>query len=65
MDRRHFLLTSLAGALAAPLDAGAQQAVKVWRIGYLFAGACPRTSPSKVRSAKGSTTLGTSRVAPS
>ena len=26
MDRRRFLLTSLAGALAAPLAAGAQQA---------------------------------------
>ena len=29
MDRRRFLLTSLAGALAAPLAAGAQQAAKV------------------------------------
>jgi hypothetical protein len=36
MDRRRFLLTSLAGALAAPLAAEAQQAVKVWRIGWLF-----------------------------
>ncbi|HYM58159.1 MAG TPA: hypothetical protein VES79_09355, partial [Solirubrobacteraceae bacterium] len=35
MDRRRFLLTSLAGALAAPLVAGAQQAPKVWRVGYL------------------------------
>ena len=38
MDRRRFLLTSLAGALAAPLAAGAQQARKVWQIGYLAAG---------------------------
>jgi putative tryptophan/tyrosine transport system substrate-binding protein len=34
MDRRHFLLTSLAGALAAPLAAGAQ-AGKVPRVGFL------------------------------
>jgi len=36
MDRRRFLLTSLAGVLAAPRAAGAQQAGKVWRIGYLL-----------------------------
>jgi putative ABC transport system substrate-binding protein len=35
MDRRRFLLTALAGAFAAPLAAGAQQAVKVHRIGWL------------------------------
>jgi putative ABC transport system substrate-binding protein len=35
MDRRRFLLTSLAGALAAPRAAEAQQAGKVYRIGYL------------------------------
>jgi putative ABC transport system substrate-binding protein len=35
MDRRGFLLTALAGALAVPLDAGAQQAGKVYRIGIL------------------------------
>ncbi len=35
MDRRRFLLTSLAGALAGPLATEAQQAVKVPRIGYL------------------------------
>ena len=35
MDRRRFLLTSLAGALAAPLAAEAQQAGKVYRIGML------------------------------
>ena len=37
MDRRRFLLTSLAGALAAPLATEAQQAAKVARIGYLSA----------------------------
>ena len=41
MDRRHFLLTSLAGALAAPLAAGAQKAGKVWRIGYVVPPAGP------------------------
>ena len=37
MDRRRFLLTSLAGVLAAPLAAEAQQAGKVYRVGYLSA----------------------------
>jgi putative ABC transport system substrate-binding protein len=35
MDRRRFLLTTLAGAFATPLLAEAQQAGKVWRIGLL------------------------------
>jgi hypothetical protein len=35
MDRRRFLLTSLAGAFAAPLDVRAQRTEKVYRIGYL------------------------------
>jgi ABC-type uncharacterized transport system substrate-binding protein len=35
MDRRRFLLTSLAGALVAPLAAGAQPTGKVWRVGIL------------------------------
>src|SRR5262245_15484733 len=35
MDRRRFLLTALAGALAGPLAAEAQQAGKVWRVGLL------------------------------
>src|SRR5678816_902806 len=35
MDRRRFLLTSLAGALAAPLAAEAQQTGKVFRVGIL------------------------------
>jgi putative ABC transport system substrate-binding protein len=41
MDRRRFLLTSLAGALAAPLAVEAQQAGKVYRIGYLSSRGCP------------------------
>jgi hypothetical protein len=35
MDRRRFLLTSLAGVLIVPLAAEAQQATKVAQIGYL------------------------------
>ena len=35
MDRRRFLLTSLAGAFAVPLSAEAQQVGKVYRIGIL------------------------------
>jgi putative tryptophan/tyrosine transport system substrate-binding protein len=35
MDRRRFLVSSLAGALAAPLAVEAQQAGKVAKIGYL------------------------------
>ena len=35
MDRRRFLLTSVAGALAWPFAAEAQQAGKVYRIGVL------------------------------
>ena len=35
MDRRRFVLTSLAGALAAPLAAEGQQAGKVYRVGIL------------------------------
>jgi putative tryptophan/tyrosine transport system substrate-binding protein len=35
MDRRRFLLTALAGALGAPLDAEAQRVEKIWRVGVL------------------------------
>src|SRR5438045_69368 len=35
MDRRRFLLTSLAGVVVAPIAAEAQQPGKVYRIGYL------------------------------
>jgi putative ABC transport system substrate-binding protein len=35
VDRRQFLLTSLAGVLAAPLAAGAQQATKVYHLAVL------------------------------
>jgi putative tryptophan/tyrosine transport system substrate-binding protein len=42
MDRRRFLLTSIAGVLAGPLVAEAQQAGKVYRIGFLRAGEPPK-----------------------
>ena len=41
MDRRRFLLTSLAGALAAPVAAGAQQTGKIPKIGLLQPGPRP------------------------
>jgi putative ABC transport system substrate-binding protein len=44
MDRRRFLLTSLAGALAAPLAAYGQQTGKVYRIGML-SDIAPREAP--------------------
>ena len=44
MDRRHFLLTSLAGALAAPLAAEGQPEKKV-RIGFLGAGTAASWGP--------------------
>ena len=49
MNRRRFLLISLAGALGAPLAAEAQQAAKMYRIAMLTAGpsACPETSVTR------------------
>ena len=41
MDRRRFLLISPAGAFAMPLAAGAQQAAKIFRIGYLATNPSP------------------------
>ena len=41
MDRRRFLLTSLAGALAAPLAAEAQKSEKMARVGILGIGPAP------------------------
>jgi putative ABC transport system substrate-binding protein len=46
VDRRRFLLTSLAGALAVPLAAEAQQVGKIYRIGYLAAVYAPRPDMS-------------------
>jgi hypothetical protein len=44
MDRRRFLLTSVAGAFAAPLAAGAQETGKVYRPGYV----APAPGPTPV-----------------
>jgi putative tryptophan/tyrosine transport system substrate-binding protein len=38
MDRRRFLLTSLAGAFAGPLAVRAQEPARIWRIGFLGSG---------------------------
>ena len=43
MDRRRFLLASLAWALAPPIAAEAQQGGKVYRIGFLRNGPPPKT----------------------
>jgi len=42
MNRRRFLLTALAGALAAPLAAWAQPVGKLWRVGYLSSSSVQR-----------------------
>jgi len=44
MDRRRFLLTSLAGVLALPLAAEAQEAGTVFRVGFLWSGGSPPSS---------------------
>jgi ABC-type uncharacterized transport system substrate-binding protein len=43
MDRRAFIGTVASALLAAPLAAGAPQAGKVWRIGFLRAGQPPES----------------------
>ena len=48
MDRRRFLLTSLAGALAGALAAEAQQAGKVYRVGILIPGAPARSDQATI-----------------
>jgi putative ABC transport system substrate-binding protein len=47
MDRRRFLLTSLAGALAAPVGVRAQgdRGAATWRVGVLWPGAAPPQPP--------------------
>jgi hypothetical protein len=53
MDCRRFLVTTLAGALAAPLAVEAQQAVKVYRIGMLFAAAQTDEARNRHRRTRG------------
>jgi putative tryptophan/tyrosine transport system substrate-binding protein len=45
VDRRRFLVTSLAGTLGAPLAARAQQTGKVYRIGFLSPNSPAATAP--------------------
>jgi signal transduction histidine kinase len=45
MDRRRFLLTSLAGVLAAPLSAGAQPAANLPRVGFLIPNSSESAAP--------------------
>ena len=45
LDRRRFLLISVESLLALPLVAHAQQAGKLWRIGYLGEGSAARAGP--------------------
>jgi hypothetical protein len=47
MDRRRFLLTSLAGAFAAPVVAGAQQAVGRCRESDFCAHAAPQNGEAR------------------
>ena len=56
MNRRHFLLTSLASALVAPLSVGAQQADKVARIGWF--GVDPRVGHLRAAFLEGLRDLG-------
>jgi putative ABC transport system substrate-binding protein len=56
VDRRRFMLTSLAGALAAPLAAGAQP-TKILKIGVL-SGDFPNDSPCVERVRRGLSDLG-------
>src|SRR5262245_66464317 len=57
MDRRRFLLTSLAGALAAPRVAGTQPAERIWRLGLFHVG-LDHVPPSLEGLREGLTTLG-------
>jgi putative ABC transport system substrate-binding protein len=50
VHRRAFLGSLTGGLLAAPLAARAQQAGRMYRIGYLFEGAPPDQTPSPLRS---------------
>jgi putative ABC transport system substrate-binding protein len=58
MDRRRFLLTSVAGALAAPLAAEAQQAGRVHRIGFLAGGSPGSSAPNVAQFRQGLRELG-------
>jgi putative ABC transport system substrate-binding protein len=58
VDRRRFLLTSLAGATTVPLAATAQQAAKIARIGLLVTGPPPEEHSCVLALRRGFTELG-------
>ena len=58
IDRRTFLATLAGGLLAAPLAAEAQQAGKVWRIGYLGNGNPRSSGPTRDAFGQGLQELG-------
>jgi ABC-type uncharacterized transport system substrate-binding protein len=58
MNRRRFLVTALAGVLISPLAAGAQQAGKVYRIGYLGGTGPAVVAPSMAAFREGLRALG-------
>ena len=58
MDRRRFLLISLAGALAAPRAAGAQTAQRVYRLGFLGQTSAPDLSRQTAALSQGLRDLG-------
>ena len=65
MDRRAFIGTLTGSLLAAPLAAGAQQAAKVARIGYLSTNLAANPPPHTRPSVKDCVTSVTSRAATS
>ena len=58
MDRRRFLLTSLAGAVATPGVVEAQQVGKVYRIGFISMRSGPRDNPQLEAFRKGLREIG-------
>src|SRR4029453_19290063 len=58
MDRRRFLLTSMAGVLAVPFTAGGQQVVKTARIGVLVTGPRPEEHSCVLALRRGFSELG-------
>jgi ABC transporter substrate binding protein len=58
MDRRRFLLTSLAGVLAAPLGVEAQTARRVYRLGFLGQTSAPDLSRQTAALSQGLRDLG-------
>src|SRR5213080_3818662 len=62
MDRRTFICIVASGALACPHVAGAQQASKVWRVGFIAGGFVRQTVPLQRRYASSFRRLALPRV---